>query len=133
MNGRRFVSLIYCVAQYTSISFLFDYYHLSNVVRVLCHFVDANSTLINELHSYIARALILGQLYRVRAAATNVVDTPHGIHCVDIRDEFIKCINIQFITGTREKTNITQHAITRAYERKPVQLLIILFLMASHG
>lgn len=74
MNGRRSVSLIYCVAQYTSISFLFEYYHLSNVVRVLCYFVDANSTLINELHSYIARALISDQLYRVRAAATNEVE-----------------------------------------------------------
>lgn len=35
MNGRRTVSLIYCVALFTAISFLYDYYHLSNVVRVL--------------------------------------------------------------------------------------------------
>lgn len=59
---------------------------------------------------------------------------PVHVHCIErFQRRNLLNINIQFITKTYEKTNITQHAITRAYERKPVRLLIILFLMASHG
>lgn len=86
----------------------------------------------NFIHTYTAREVATNASPITSSERRSTSPVAASI-VYDIRDEFIKCINIQLITGTREKTNITQHAITRAYERKPVQLLIILFLMASHG